>query len=335
MRAAFCTAKETIEVKTTDDPKPGPGEVLVRVRQCGICGTDLHFYRAQLPPSPAPLGHEFSGEVAELGEGVTRFAAGDRVAIEPILSCQKCSFCRSGKYNLCPKRILIGAYFPGALADYIAVPEHTLYKLPENVDFELGALTEPLAVCVHGLHIVGLTAGERVLVLGSGTIGLFSVLAARHFGASEITATYRHDHQGEAALAMGATRVIKDSEIDSVNQHQIDVVVETVGGSAPTLAEALKKVRFGGRISVLGLFTQPQQMDALSLMRNEVTVAGGITYCRPGQQSDFDVALGILSADPDRARKIITHRVPLDDAGQAFETAADKRQGSLKVHIQI
>jgi 2-desacetyl-2-hydroxyethyl bacteriochlorophyllide A dehydrogenase len=335
MRAAFCTGKQTIEVKDADDPKPGPGEVLVRVRQCGICGTDLHFYRAQLPPSPAPLGHEFSGEITELGEGVTRYAVGDRVAVEPILSCQRCSFCRSGKYNLCPKRILVGAYYPGALADYIAVPEYTLYKLPDNVDFELGALAEPLAVCVHGLHIVNVTSGERVLVLGSGTIGLFTIFAARHFGAVEITATYRHDHQGKAALAMGATRAVKDSEVESINRHDIDVVVETVGGTAPTLVEALKSVRHGGRVSVLGLFTEPQQIDALSLMRNEQTVAGGMTYCRPGQQSDFDVALSILSADPERARKIISHRVSLDDANQAFATAADKRQGSLKVQIQI
>ncbi|HUF54120.1 MAG TPA: alcohol dehydrogenase catalytic domain-containing protein [Dehalococcoidia bacterium] len=335
MRAAFCTGKETIEIKDTEQPSAAPAEVLVRVRQCGICGTDLHFYRAELPPNPMSIGHEFSGEVLEVGEGVERFAVGDRVAVEPIRSCQTCAFCRSGKYNLCPKRILIGAYFPGALADYIAVPEYTLYRLPENVDFELGALAEPLAVCVHGLHIVRLTAGERVLVLGSGTIGLFSVLAAKHFGASEITATYRHEHQGEAALAMGASRIVKDTEVGSVKRHDIDVVVETVGGSAPTLTEAMNSVRYGGRISVLGLFTQPQQVDALSLMRNEITMAGGITYCRPGQQSDFDVALGILSSDPERARRVITHRTSLDEAAKAFATAADKRQGSLKVHIQV
>ena len=324
-----------MEVRETDDPQPGPGEVLVRVRQCGICGSDLHFYNGHLPPSPASLGHEFTGEVAALGEGVEGFAEGDRVAVEPIRACQTCSYCRSGHYNLCPERILLGAYHPGGLADYIAVPTYALYKLPDNVDFETGALAEPLAVCVHGLHIVDLCAGERVLVLGSGTIGLFSVLVARHFGASEVIATYRHDHQGEAAQAMGATRVLKDSELGDLKRGSVDVVVETVGGSAPTLSDGLRLVRFGGRVSVLGLFTRPVEVDALSLMRNEITVTGAITYCRPGLQSDFDVALDIISADPERVRRIITHRFSLDDAGPAFATAADKTQGSLKVHIQV
>ena len=334
MRAAFCTARDTIEVRETDDPLPGPGEVLVRVRQCGICGTDLHFYHGDLPPSPASLGHEFAGEVAALGVAVEGFAVGDRVAVEPLLYCETCSYCRSGHYNLCRARVLIGAYYPGGLAEHITVPAYTLYKLPENVDFEAAALAEPLAVCAHGLHIVGFGAGERVLVLGSGTIGLFSVLAARHFGASEVIATYRHDHQGEAAEAMGATRVLRDSELESLPRGSVDVVVETVGGGAPTLGQAVGLVRFGGRVSVLGLFTQPQQLDALSLMRNEITVSGGITYCRPGQQSDFDVALAIIAGDPERARRVITHRFPLEDAGSAFATAADKKLGSLKVHVQ-
>jgi 2-desacetyl-2-hydroxyethyl bacteriochlorophyllide A dehydrogenase len=335
MRAAFCTARNTIEVRETDDPQPASGEVLVRVRQCGICGTDLHFYQGNLPPSPASLGHEFTGEVAALGEGVEGFAEGDRVTVEPIRACQACSYCRSGHYNLCRGRVLMGAYVPGGLAEHIAVPAYALHRLPGNVDFETGALTEPLAVCVHGLHIVGLTAGERVLVLGSGTIGLFSVLAARHFGASDVIASYRHDHQGDAAEAMGATRLLKDSEIESLERGSVDVVVETVGGNAPTLGQALRLVRFGGRVSVLGLFTQPQQIDALSLMRNEITVTGGITYCRPGQQSDFEVALGIIAADPERARRVITHRFSLADTGSAFAAAADKKQGSLKVHVQV
>jgi 2-desacetyl-2-hydroxyethyl bacteriochlorophyllide A dehydrogenase len=335
VRAAFCTAKETMEVRQTDDPTPGPGEVLLRVRQCGICGTDLHFYHGDLPQSPTSLGHEFSGEIAAVGEGVTRFAAGDRVAVEPIRSCQACEYCRSGRYHLCKTRILIGSYYNGALADYIAVPEYALYKLPDNVDFEVGALAEPLAVAVHGVHIVGLKAGERVLVLGSGTIGLFSVLVARHLGASEIIATYRHEQQGQAALAMGATSIVHDSETDGIKRFRMDVVVETIGGRQPTLTQALNLVRYGGRVSVLGLFTQPVQVDALSVMRNEITVAGGITYCRPGLQSDFDVALGILAADPERARQIITHRFALDDTANAFATAADKTRGSLKIHIQV
>ena len=335
MLAAFCTGKETIEVREVDVPKPGVGEVLVRVRACGVCGTDLHSYNGAFPAmASASPGHEFCGEVAEIGEGVSGFAAGDRVVIEPIKSCRECAYCRTGQYQICPKRVLLGTFAPGGLAEYVCVPAYTLYALPEPLDFELGALTEPLAVAVHGLHIVDLAMGERVLVMGSGTIGLLSVLAAKAAGAGEVIATYRHEHQGRAALAAGADRVMKDGETGGLEKAGIDVVVETVGGAAPTLSQALGIVRSGGRISVLGLFTQPVQMNALGLMLKEVKMTGGITYCRPGQHSDFDTALGILQAHAERARAIITHRFPLAQAAEAFATAADKGTGAIKVQVR-
>ena len=162
---------------------------------------------------------------------------------------------------------------------------------------------------MHGLHIVDLAMGERVLVMGSGTIGLLSVLAAKAAGAGEVIATYRHEHQGRAALAAGADRVVKDGETGGLEKAGIDVVVETVGGAAPTLSQALGIVRPGGRISVLGLFTQPVQMNALGLMLKEVKMAGGITYCRPGQHSDFDMALGILQSQPGAGPR--DHHAPL------------------------
>jgi len=334
MKAAFCAGKETIEVRKTDIPKPQPGEVLVRVRACGICGTDLHFYNGALPGmETVPPGHEFCGEVAETGEGVSGFAPGDRVAVEPVKSCRECAYCRTGRYHLCARRVLLGTFLPGGLAQYVCVPGYTLHTLRAELDWELGALAEPLAVAVHGLHIVDMAMGERVLVMGSGAIGLLSVLAASAAGAGEVVATYRHDHQGQVALAVGAHRVVKDSDAAALEKDGIDLVVETVGGIAPTLSQAVGIVRPGGRVSVLGLFTQPAQMNALGLMLKEVKIAGGITYCRPGLHSDFETALAILAAHPDRARKIITHRFPLDQAAQAFATAADKSTGAVKVQV--
>ncbi len=334
MTAAFCTGRQRIEVRAAPLPSPGPGEVLLRVRACGICGSDLHFYNGALPvlPNVSP-GHEFAGEVVELGEGVQGFEPGQHVVVEPLRGCRECSYCRTGQYQLCPRRVLLGTFAPGGLAQYVAVPAYTLYPLPDDLDFELGALVEPLAVAVHGLHMVGLSVGERVLVLGSGSIGLMTVLAARAAGAAEVIATYRHDHQGRAALAAGASRAVPAEEVASLSKEGIDVVVETVGGAAPTLAQAIDVVRPSGRVSVLGLFAQPVQVNALSLMLKEVRLAGGFTYCRPGRHSDFDVALGILRADPERARALITHRFPLAQAAGAFAAAADKSSGSLKVHI--
>ncbi|MEK7246863.1 MAG: alcohol dehydrogenase catalytic domain-containing protein [Chloroflexota bacterium] len=333
MRALFITARKTVEIRETDKPKPAPGEVLLRVRACGICGTDLHFYEGDFPMSPnISPGHEFAGEVAELGEGVTGFTLGDRVAVEPIPRCGACVYCMSGRYHICEKRSLTGTQRPGALAEYIVVPSYTLYHLPDEIDFGLAALTEPLAVCVHGLHIVDVRAGERVLVLGSGTIGLLTTLAAAAAGA-EVIATYRHDHQGEAALAVGASRIVRDGETAGLEKQGVDVVVETIGGNAPTLQQALGIVRPGGRISVLGVFTQTQQLNALGLVLKDVRMAGGITYCRPGVRSDFDVALSLLKTHGGRARALITHKFSLDEGAQAFATAADKSTKSLKVQV--
>lgn len=333
MLAAYCTGKETIEVKDGQDAVPGEGEVTLRVRSCGICGSDLHFYHGDLPAMPnVPPGHEFAGEVAAIGGGVSGWEVGDRVAVEPIRSCRTCAFCTSGRYHLCPKRVLLGTFHPGALAESVTVPSYTLHRLPDTIDFELGALAEPLAVAVHGLHIVNVVAGEKVLVMGSGTIGLMSVAAARYSGA-DVTATYRHEHQGEAAIHLGAARAVRDSEAGGFENEGFDVVIETIGGTAPTLSQAVGIVRSGGRVSVLGLFTQPSTLHALPLMLKEVSLVGGITYCRPGLHSDFDTALRILEAQGETLRTLITHRFPLADAAKAFATAADKASRSLKVHV--
>jgi len=334
MLAAFSGGKGKIEVRETPVPSPGPGEVLLRVRACGICGSDLHFYRGEfsLPPTISP-GHEFAGEVVEAGEGVEGFAPGRRVVVEPLRTCRECDYCRAGNHQLCPRRVLLGTFAPGGLAEYVAVPAYTLYPLPEALDFELGALAEPLAVAVHGLHLVDLSRGERVIVLGSGSIGLMATLAARALGAAEVTVTYRYEHQARAALAAGATRAVPADDVSSLAGEKPDVVVETVGGRAETLGQAVGLVRPGGRVSILGLFTGPAQVNALTMMLNEVRMVAAIMYCRSQRLTDFEAALRMIEADPERARGVITHRFPLSEADQAFRTAADKSAASLKVQV--
>ncbi|MBF8286443.1 MAG: Zinc-binding dehydrogenase [Dehalococcoidia bacterium] len=334
MLAAFSGGKEKIEVRETPVPAPGPGEVLLRVRACGICGSDLHFYRGQLPMPPVVSpGHEFAGEVVEVGEGVEGFPPGRRVVVEPLRVCRRCSYCRTGDFQLCPRRVLLGTFASGGLAEYVLVPDYTLYPLPDALDFELGALVEPLAVVVHGLHLVDLAFGDRVVILGCGTIGVMTALAARALGAAEIAVTYRYEHQARAALAAGATRVVAADDASALAGDKPDVVVETVGGHAETLGQAVGLVRPGGRVSILGLFTGPVQVNALTMMLNEVRTAGAITYCRSGRLTDFETALRMIEADPERARGIITHRFPLAEADQAFRTAADKSSASIKVQV--
>ncbi|MFB3052288.1 MAG: zinc-binding dehydrogenase, partial [Dehalococcoidia bacterium] len=152
-------------------------------------------------------------------------------------------------------------------------------------------------------------------------------------GAAEVIVTYRYDHQAKAALAAGATRAVQAEEAAGLASERPDVVVETVGGRADTLNQAIGLVRPGGRVSVLGLFTGSVQVNALTLMLNEVRATGGITYCRRGRHSDFDVALRMIEADPERARGVISHRFPLGEADEAFRTAADKSTASLKVQV--
>jgi 2-desacetyl-2-hydroxyethyl bacteriochlorophyllide A dehydrogenase len=338
MHAAFCTQPGSFELRDIERPTPRAGEAVVKVRSCGICGSDLHFFHGSFPaPSVCP-GHEISGEVSDVGEGVSALRAGDRVAIEPLQVCRECWACRTGDYQLCKKLRIFGTSRDGGFAEYVRVPAYAVFPLPSAVDFEVGALTEPLAVAVHALRLANVRIGHRVLVLGAGTIGLLSVAAARAAGA-EVWITARHAHQGAAATALGAARVFTGPDLDAevtsaVQREPVDIVVETVGGTADTINDAIHLVRPGGSIVVLGVFMTAPAFNALGLMLKEVRLIGSLTYGRSGPRADFDVALQLLADAPERFRQLITHRFALADITHGFETAADKRSGSIKVAIQ-
>ncbi|MEX2238382.1 MAG: alcohol dehydrogenase catalytic domain-containing protein [Dehalococcoidia bacterium] len=210
---ALCTSPGVMTLETREIGEPASGSVLLRVRNCGICGSDLHFYRGEFPiPPDMPMGHEIAGEVAAIGEGVAAFSVGDRVAVEPVLVCRECAYCTSGERQLCPQRVLLGTGVAGGLQEYLEVPPYSLHKLPDSVPFHIGALVEPVAVCVHGFRIVDLKPREHVAILGAGTIGLIAVAVAREMGAASIAITARHSHQAEAARALGADAVFPASE---------------------------------------------------------------------------------------------------------------------------
>ena len=342
MRAAVVAGPQAFEVKEVERPEVQPGGVLVRVRNCGICGSDLHFYRGEFPAIPGlRLGHEIAGEVAAVGEGVTGLSIGQPVAIEPVEVCRECAFCRTGRYQLCPERKLLGTMLPGGFAEYVQVPGYTIHPLPDGVDFEVGALVEPLAVAVHGLRQVGLSVGERVAIVGSGTIGLMALVAARAMGACDVFVTARYPHQAEAARALGAAQVVEAGD-DALRELSAafggrfpEVVVETVGGQADTLNQAVSLAQPGGRVSILGIFTGPVSLNATAAVLKEVLLLGGITYGRPTSRSDFELALEIAGRRIDDLRRIITHRVALADIERGFATAADKSQRSIKVTVEV
>ena len=338
MRAATLVSPGTFEFSEMEKPVAGPGEALVRLRSVGVCGSDLHFFRGEFPLPPGfVLGHECSGTVEAIGEGVTNVRLGDDVALELFNVCLTCANCRSGNYQHCAKRVASGLNAPGGLRDYMTLPSYTMYPLPEGVDCELGALTEPLAVNVHGLRLVNLRFGDRVAILGAGTIGLLAIPAARAMGATWIGITARHPHQKEMARALGADRVF-DATDDGVKalageSGGADVVVETVGGHGDTLAQAITVAGLGARISVLGAFTKPVQLHPIMFFLKELSIHGSNCYGRAGRHSDYELALEIMRRNAAMLRPVVTHRFPLDRVAEAYATADDKSSGAIKVQI--
>jgi L-iditol 2-dehydrogenase len=339
MIAAHCTATKRFDIKEVPTPEPGPGETVIRVRRCGICGSDLHFYHGVLPPPPVCPGHEISGDIAAVGAGVSRLRAGDRVAVEPLIVCGKCFYCRTGDYQLCPQFQVAGNSVDGGFAEYLRMPAYALFPLPDRLDYEIGALTEPLAVTVHAARLAPVRMDDRVLVLGAGTIGLLAVAAAKAAGAGEVWITARHAQQIKAATAMGATRVFAgpsaEGELSAAAHEQpIDVVIETVGGTADTLNDAIHSARRGGTVVVLGIFGSSPALSALVLVVKEIRLIGSMTYGRSGTRADFDIAIDMLSRAPEQYRQLVTHCYGLNDIARGFEVASDKATGSIKVAIE-
>src|SRR5499427_3386363 len=298
MQAAFCRGAGNVVLDDVERPTPGAGEVVVRVRNCGICGSDLHWYHDQMMiPSVCP-GHEISGEVADVGPGVTNLQAGDAVALEGIASCGRCRYCSTGEYQRCPRVLVVGMTIPGGFAEYVKMPARHCFRVPAGVDFATAALSEPLGVAVHGVRLAGLEIGQQVAVLGAGTIGLMAVVAARAGGAGEIIVTARRPQQKAAALALGADRVVDDADpsglLGDAIDAPIDLVVETVGGTADTLDTAVAACRPGGIICVLGAFTGSPTFPALFVLAKELRIQGSFVYSRAGARADFDIVLDIL-----------------------------------------
>jgi len=336
VRAAVWNSEGSLDVIDRPAPEPKPGWVRLAVSSVGICGTDLHFFRGGFP-SPAGLlpGHEVGGTVDVVGDGV-ELAAGTAVAVEPLSTCGSCPMCLNGDYNRCPKRMLFGVTGRGGMAESMTAPITSMHPLPSGLDGADGALVEPLAVCVRGTRLAGVGLGDRVVILGAGTIGLLSVLTARAAGATEVVITARHPHQREAALAFGADTVFgsADEAATAVGPLWADVVLETVGGRADTLRDSVALARPGGTIGMLGVFEADAAIPGLDFSTKELTMVGSNCYARAGMRTDFAVAVDLLARQPDAVRSIVTHRFGLDQVNEAFNAAADKSSKSIKVEIQ-
>jgi L-iditol 2-dehydrogenase len=339
MTAAALTAPKTLFVTRRPVPEPGPGEVRLRVEACGICGSDLHFFHmGAMAPGNTP-GHEMAGRVDGVGEGVEGLATGDRVAVEPLSSCGRCDYCRAGRDSICPEVQIFGIHRHGGFAEYAVLPAHRLFGVPDDLEPRIAALSEPMAVAVHGLRLGRLRAGQRVLVLGAGTVGLLTAKAAVALGAGDVWLTARHPHQAELGAHLGATRVLSEGESSRENlfrlgcEAPIDLVVETVGGTADTLRPAASAVRPGGTIAVLGIFLGDVALDTLPLLIKENTLTWSNCYARAPEGADFETAVNLVAEHRDELTEIATHEVPLEAIARAFALAGDKKAGAVKVTV--
>ena len=349
MRRAVTTDDPAkFEIEELESEAPGAGQVLLRVRACGICGSDLHSYRDRSRwTAGRVLGHEIAGEVAELGEGVSRLRVGQRVALQPRLFCGACAECRGGRTELCQRSGgLIGVQLPGGFQETLTVPQKNLFPVADDLDFAVAALAEPLAVAVHGHRVAAQldaarpTQGERVVVLGAGAIGLMSVFTARQAGASEVAVTARHEHQAEAARMLGATHVFDADDEGPAElrawskEHPVDLVMETVGGAADTPTLAARVARRGGRVLILGVFERAVGMPANLIVGRQLRIAGTVFYSYIGMHHDYEIATALLEEHRELFGRLITHRVSLDEAAAGIALAVDKSSGALKVTVE-
>ncbi len=333
MKAVAWSEPRHLVIEDRPEPEPGPGEVLVRMASVGICGTDLHLYRGEFRAEQGITpGHEIAG-VVEGGEG---FAIGTAVAVDPMLSCLQCADCRDGRSPVCQSAKLLGLTAHGGLQELIAVPAANCIPLPEGLDPALGSLAEPLAVAVRGIHRAEIPMGARVVVLGAGTIGQVTAMLLRD-RAGEVAITGRYEHQRDLGLKLGASVAFEpgSAELKAWSRaRRPDVVIETVGGGADTLAEAFRLVRPGGTILALGVFTGHTQINGFRLTNDEIRLIGSVMYGRAGSRSEYAIAVNELRRFKAELPLLQTHTFGLADAEKAFETALDKASGAMKVVIR-
>ncbi len=338
MRAGVYRGPGEVALAERPLPEAGPGEVRLRISACGLCGTDLHLVHSPKPiiEPGSIMGHEMAGVVDDLGAGVSGFAAGEAVVVEPLASCGDCEPCREGRDSICRDLQLYGLRRPGGFADAVVVPAHRLYRVPDGLRPALASLAEPFAVAVHGLRLCGADLARppnRLLILGAGSIGLAVVAVARAWGFGDVAITARYPHQAELAKRLGAHRVIDEGPADDLAGYDSDLVVETVGGLADTMTTAGIALAPGGTACVLGVFMGPLSLDPLMFLGKEARLQWSNCYGRRPGEADFAESVRILAANGGAYSGLLTHEVPLAEFERAFEIAGDKGSGAVKVTV--
>lgn len=334
--AVFKGVGQPLAIEERPQPKPGPGQVLIKVGRVGICGTDLHMtsgHGQQYPAGSIP-GHEYAGTVIELGEGVTRLKLGDRIAPMPLVGCGKCAACLNGEPRWCEKQDYAG--LGGAFCQYALSSERDCAILhPENTDVD-GALIEPLSVGLHGVRLSEMKLGAKVLVLGAGAIGLSAAYWAKKLGAGRVVVSAYSDRRGALAKALGAhafvaQKGLTDEQAGAAFAEALggppDIIIEAVG-MAGVLAKAINWVKMRGTILSLGFFGEPDPIVPAVCMWKQVRLQFSMVY----DHVDYQYVADSLAADP-TPRAMITDTVSLDALAQKFEAMRAPTSTDCKVMI--
>ncbi len=341
MQAAVMNKTFDIEIKELPVPEIAEDEVLIKVMAVGICGSDIHYYEhGKIGPyvveKPIILGHECAGFVVEKGDRVTDLEIGDRVAIEPGVTCGKCKHCKAGRYNLCPKvEFLATPPIDGAFVQYFKHRQDFVYKIPDHLSFEEGAFNEPFSVGIHAANRTKLEPGSTVAIMGMGPVGLTAVAAVKAFGAKEVIVTDLAPIRLEAAKKMGADHVINvleenpDDRIQELtNGEGVDVAFETAG-NPKALQSALASVKRGGKMAIIGLPPQSDiAMNVPAIADNEIDISGIFRYV-----NTYPKGIDFLSSKIANMHDLITDRFELKDTQEAMEKARTNKEESIKIMV--
>lgn len=343
MKVAVMHGIGKIEMEEREIPKPKADEVLVKLEYVGICGSDLHYYETGaigdfVVKPPFVLGHEPGGTVVEVGENVHHLKAGDRVALEPGKTCGQCEFCKQGKYNLCPDVVFFATPpVDGVFQEYVAHEANLCFKLPDNVSTLEGALIEPLAVGFHAAIQGDAHLGQKAVVMGSGCIGLVSMMALKARGVSEVYVVDIMDKRLEKALELGATAVINGAKEDVLERVKeltggkgADLVIETAGTEITT-RQAIHMVKKGATIVLVGYSkTGEMNLPVSMLLDKELTIKTVFRY-----RHIYPMAIDAVAAGKVNLKGIVTDIFTLDEAQKAMDYSVNNKADIVKAVIKI
>lgn len=324
-----------IELQDIAKPAPGPNDVLIRVKRSAICGTDMHIYNwdawaQKTIPVPMAVGHEYCGEVVEVGSEVSGFRIGDRVSGEGHITCGYCRNCRAGRRHLCRNTVGVGVNRPGAFAEYVVIPAFNAFKLPAAIDDEIAAILDPLGNAVHTALAFDVV-GEDVLITGAGPIGIMAAAIVRFIGARNVVITDVNDYRLELARKMGATlalNVTRDKLEDAMQQlgmqEGFDVGLE-MSGNAAALRDMLRTMHHGGGIAMLGIPPTEVAIDWNEVILKGLTIKG--IYGRQMFETWYKMAALLQSGL--NIRPVITHRLPYTQFQHAFEIMGKGQSGKV------